>query len=439
MVRLDITGSGAEAIARALEAALRDERVASGEALPTVRGLAEELGVSPTTVAAAYRLLRHRGLIAGDGRRGTRVARRAPLLRRFPVPTASGAINVSDGNPDPSLLPDLKKLLARVELHDTLYGSACTLPALAEAARARLSADGIACDALTIVSGAMDGIERVLTTQLRSGDKVAVEDPGFAGVLDLVAALGLQAIPVEIDDEGMEPQALQAALAKGVHAVIVTPRAQNPTGAATSARRAAALRTILAAHPGTLLIEDDHAAGVAGQDLHTLCSRTTRRWAYLRSAGKSLGPDLRLAVLAGPEDVVAPVEARHILGIRWVSHILQGIVAQAWMTPAVTSTVAAAEKEYAARRRTLVEALAERGIAATARSGLNVWIPVREEAGALQALLTAGWSVAAGERFRLRTGPGLRVSIGRLPRARVPELANALASALAPVRPVAEV
>ncbi|HYC01282.1 MAG TPA: aminotransferase class I/II-fold pyridoxal phosphate-dependent enzyme [Candidatus Limnocylindrales bacterium] len=438
MLRLDITGSGAEAIARAIEAAVREERLSSGDSLPTVRGLAEQLGVSPTTVASAYRLLRHRGLIAGAGRRGTRVARRAPLLRRFPVPVATGAINVSDGNPDPTLLPDMKKLLARVHPQPTLYGTACVLPALAEAARQQLAADGIRADTLTVVSGAMDGIERVLTTQLRSGDKVAVEDPGFAGVLDLVTALGLQTVAVEIDDEGMKPKALSAVLARGVHAVIVTPRAQNPTGAAVSARRAAELRKILAAHASVLLIEDDHAAAVSGHALHSLSTRTTR-WAYVRSAGKSLGPDLRVAVLAGPEDVVAPVEARHILGIRWVSHILQAIVAEAWTSRSVTAVVAAAEAEYAARRAALIEALARHGVAATGRSGLNVWIPVREEAAPLQALLAAGWSAAAGERFRLHSGPGLRVSIGRLARDRIPALADAVADALGSAPAVAEV
>ena len=58
-----IQGSSAVEIAGSVEAAIRGERVAPGDPLPTVRGLAETLGVSPATVAAAYRTLRERGLV----------------------------------------------------------------------------------------------------------------------------------------------------------------------------------------------------------------------------------------------------------------------------------------------------------------------------------------------------------------------------------------
>lgn len=432
--RFGITGSSADAIARSVEQALEGGRLSEQGALPPVRTLAGSLGVSPTTVAAAYRMLRQRGLVVGQGRRGTRIARREPAAPRLPIPAVAGAVNLADGNPDPDLLPDLEPVLRRLPFPRDLYGASCVLPELAETGRRLLAADGIDASALSVVSGAMDGIERVLTTQLRCGDKVAVEDPAFAGVLDLLGALALVPVPFDLDVEGPLPDSFERAIASGVQAVILTPRAQNPTGAAISAARAAELRRILDRHPSVLLIEDDHAAGVAGAPLQLLHSRKRVRHAYLRSMAKALGPDVRVALLTGSADVVARVETRQIVGMRWVSRLLQRLVVAALDDRQVVAAVSRAEKEYAQRRRAVIDALAVHGVKATGASGLNVWVPVLEEGMAMQALALAGWCVAPGERFRVRSGPGVRVTVARMPVADAARFANAVAVALRPGR-----
>jgi DNA-binding transcriptional MocR family regulator len=147
------------------------------------------------------------------------------------------------------------------------------------------------------------------------------------------------------------------------------------------------------------------------------------KWAVLRSVSKVLHPDMRLAFLAGDETTVARVEGRQWLGPRWVSHILQAMVAELlrqgpgeW-----------ARETYAGRRTALIDALADHGIEAHGRSGLNVWIPVEEEAPAVTAALDAGWRVLAGERCRINTPPAIRVTTAVLPRHDAPELAQAIA------------
>jgi DNA-binding transcriptional MocR family regulator len=432
VVQKSITGSSAVELARSIEAGVREGRLRPGQRLPTVRHLAQARGLSPTTVAAAYRTLRTRGLLVAEGRRGTRVSGMPPVAPRRAPPVSADSRDLASGNPDPARLPPLGSALVRIDATPHLYADDYQLPALVRRAAARFRADGIPSDFVAVTSGALDAIERVLQAHLRPGDRVAVEDPAFSSVLDLCGALGLVPVPVPIDDAGLLPSALAEALERGVEALVLTPRAQNPTGAALDARRARELRRIVRRHPELLLVEDDHAGEVAGAPAFTLCTRRRPRWAVVRSVSKALGPDLRLALLTGDRDTLARVEGRQRLGFRWVSHLLQRLVLELWSEAASRRRVRAAARAYSARRRALLDALAARGIEAHGRSGLNVWIPVPEETPIVQALLEAGWAVSAGERFRLESRPAIRVTIAQLEPRETRRLAEDIAASLAP-------
>jgi DNA-binding transcriptional MocR family regulator len=431
--RNTITGSSAVEIARSVERALRQGALEPGARLPTVRALAGELGVSPATVASAYRALRQRGLLVGEGRRGSAIAPAPPLGARAAAPLPPHARDLTAGNPDAALLPDLHPVLAKLDATPHLYGGDPFEPALIRLARRQLEADGLPARALAVTSGALDGIERVLQAHLRPGDRVVVEDPGFISVFDLLRALALVAVPVAVDDSGVLPDALERALASGAHALILTPRAQNPFGSALDARRAREIRRVLREFPDALLIEDDHAAGVAGAPLESVGDGRAR-FAFLRSVSKGYGPDLRLAILSGDPETVARVEGRQRIGMRWVSHLLQRLVVALGSDRGVASLMRRAERTYTERRNALVRALAARGVPAHGRSGMNVWIPVVEEAPALAALLERGWALAPGERFRLRTRPAIRATIATLDAADAEKLAADVAEVLAPSR-----
>jgi len=154
----------------------------------------------------------------------------------------------------------------------------------------------------------------------------------------------------------------------------------------------------------------------------------------VRSFSKSLGPDLRDAVLAADAVTIGRVEGRQRLGMRWVSHLLQRLTLALWKDREVQALLRSAARSYTQRRNALLDALAAREIGAHGRSGLNVWIPVPEEAAIVTALAEAGFGVCAGERFRLDSPPAIRVSVGSLPAERASELAAALADALGPAR-----
>jgi DNA-binding transcriptional MocR family regulator len=408
-------GSSASELVADIEAAVRDGKLQPGSALPPVRTLAAELRLSPATVAAAYRDLRIKGIARGQRRAGTRITGAPPVAPRPSLVVPAGVRALVAGSPDPGLLPPFPAMISgRTEpVSPRLYGDAAMHPRLAELAAARLRADGIDPAHLAVVGGALDGVERVAGAWLRPGDRIAVEDPGYAPLLDLLAAMDITAEPVALDERGARPDALAAALARGGRGVVLVPRAQSPTGAAWDAGRAARLGAVLAGYPDVLVIEDDHAAEVAGSPAYTV-TKGRRRWVTIRSVSKSLGPDFRLAVLAGDAVSIGRVEGRQSLGTGWVSYLLQEAVVALWQDPATGRLLERANAAYAQRRATLIRDLAGRGIEALGQSGLAVWIPVADELSVTTAMLSRGWAIAPGERFRIASPPGVRVGIGTI-------------------------
>jgi DNA-binding transcriptional MocR family regulator len=419
-------------IAARIEVAIADGELAPGAQLPTVRELAAALTVSPATVAAAYRTLNQRGLVSASGRRGTVVTPQPPLRVRGARSLPAGTRDLATGNPDPALLPALGPALASVDPAHKLYGGPVNLPRLAELAEADFTADGITGD-IAVVGGALDGIERILQTQLKPGDRVVVEDPTWPRITDLVRATGLTPAPVPIDQYGLVPGELDRALRQGARAVIVTPRGQNPTGAALDSRRAELLREVLGRHREAVVVEDDYVAAVAGAPYFSVHDASAR-WVVIRSLSKVLGPDLRVAPVAGDPLTISRVEGRQLLGAGWVSHLLQQTAAQLWASPATADLLVRVERIYAERRNALVDALAGYGLEAHGRSGLGVWVPVTEESAAVQQLLERGWAVSAGERFRFSAPPGIRITTTDLEPADAQLLAAAIRDVAHPAR-----
>ncbi|MET9084151.1 aminotransferase class I/II-fold pyridoxal phosphate-dependent enzyme [Streptomyces sp. NPDC004237] len=432
-----IEGRGAAEIAASVERAVGSGELEPGQLLPPMRELATRLGVNPNTVAAAYRTLRERGVIETAGRRGSRIRPKPAITGRDQsrIDVPAGVRDLSSGNPDPALLPSLAPALAAVAAESdrapVLYGADPVEPELERISRAEFTADGVPEGPFTVTSGSLDAVERVLLAHLKPGDPVAVEDPGWGRTLDLVPALGLRTVPVAVDDEGPRPDGLRRALESGARALIVTARAHNPTGAAVSAARARALRAVLREHPHTVLIEDDHGHGIVDLPLHPLVGGT-HHWAFVRSVAKAYGPDLRLAALTGDATTVDRVSGRQRLGPGWVSRLLQRTVVRLWTDGAVDGPAVAAA--YRGRRDLLIDALADHGVEAHGRSGMNVWVPVPDETSVVSRLLHEGWAVAPGARYRLATPPGIRITVSTLTPEEAGPLAAAVAAAVVPAR-----
>lgn len=427
---------GAQAIFEQLRERILAGELSGGSPLPPVRELAEQCGINRNTAAAVYKRLVAAGLATTQGRLGT-VVKDATMLGELEgelrTATPNFAGDLSGGNPMPDLLPDPVTYLAKADYRPRLYGCETVHPALETLAQEWFADIGQEAWQVNVTHGAVDAIERLLMAYLIPGDAVAVEDPCFLGSIHTLKALGLRAVGVAMDGEGMMPEALDIALRGGVRALICTPRAHNPTGCSVSAQRAGELAAMLTAHPQVLLIEDDHFALLADTPYHSIMPHGCTRFACIRSVSKGLGPDLRLALVVSDVVSARRLRARLASGATWVSHVLQATVASMLSDESGRTQLDHARAFYRQHRRFLLDALEQRGLVTRQPcDGLNVWIPLaghspRSAHEVAHELARRGWIVRASAAFSLtQRQQAIRVTVSTLDEARAQRFADDL-------------
>ena len=378
----------------------------AGDRLPTVRELAVTLGVSPATVSQAWQALSRAGLIESRGRagsfvRGAASARLAPRMRGMAAPDDPVRLDLSRGTPDPLLLPALGPALSRVSVRAET-GSYQDEPVIPGLASVLATSWPSRAEAIVVVDGALDAISRTLDQVVRFGDRVVVEHPGFPPFLDLLDAFGAEAVPVRLDEHGMLPAGLAAALLRRPAALLLQPRAQNPTGASMTIERAEELARVIRSSDDAedlVVIEDDHSGLISTEGDVTLGTWLPDRVIHVRSFSKSHGPDLRIAALGGPRSLVERIMARRMLGPGWTSRMLQTILLDLLTDGASIDAVAEARRQYYTRQRALGDALRARGVPVAHADGINLWMPVLSERSTLVQLAAAEIRVAGGTPF----------------------------------------
>jgi len=412
-----------------------------GDRLPTVRQLSRRLGVSPTTVGEAWRTLAEIGAIETLGRNGSYVRqptgpgspRRYRRLVADPDDRGHFRIDLSTGTPDAALLPVLGPALANVSGRSltSTYLDHAVLPDLEKALRDSWPFDP---EELTVVDGALDALDRIAQVVVRLGDRVVVEHPTFPPLLDLLDRLGAVVIGVPLDDEGMQLDELERALATSPTALFLQPRAHNPTGVTMTSSRAQEIARVVAASPNgdqIVVVEDDHSGDIAIGEPVSIGRHLPRRTVHIRSFSKSHGPDLRLAAVAGTGEVISAASNRRMLGPGWSSRILQAVLVELLADDTTLRALEHARHEYAERRRRVVEILSSSGVTTTGSDGINLWIHVIDERAALVSLAAQGIGAAPGEPFMVdEHPPAMRLTIGLLgPSADLDGTAEMIASA----------
>lgn len=428
-------------IAGAIARLITSGELRPGDRLPTVRELSSQLGVSPATVSHGWRALAQAGLVVSKGRSGTFVTgvpRAAPTRAGGMTGGAESArLDLSLGTPDPALLPEIGSLLAHVasRAESTDYHQPPVVPELGRLLQADWPTGS---GGLTVVDGAMDAVARSLAAVVRFGDRVIVENPTFPHFLDYLDTIGVQAVPVAMDENGVLPDELARALALAPAAAVLQPRAQNPTGASMTAERAETLAKILGrSEHRCMVVEDDHSGAIVAAPDISLGRWLPDQVLHVRSFSKSHGPDLRIAALSGPEEVIDRIVATRMLGPGWTPRILQRLLYELLRDDTANRTVSQARTDYADRRRALTDALSKHGVVVAEGDGLNAWVPVADERSALVHLAANGIRVAPGGPFMVGEEAGqpqaVRVTVAPL-RDGIDDVARILATAAQPPR-----
>ncbi|MDW6059413.1 aminotransferase class I/II-fold pyridoxal phosphate-dependent enzyme [Streptomyces sp. FXJ1.4098] len=414
-----IKDASARGIAVAMTDLIRSGELAPGSSLPTVRALAGELAVSPSTVAEAWAVLRRHRMITTLGRRGSVVSGppSVPHPVRYERVGDFGThltLDLAVAAPDPALLPPPADALlagARTPLLNDYSRTAIT-DGLLEAVRDTWP---FAPEAWMAVDGGYAGVQLLCQALIVPGDRVMVEDPTAARLLDILEALDAQVVPVACDAEGPRADALARALDQRPALFLHQSRAQAPCGWTLSEQRAAALAAVLEDAPNVTVIEDDGIGPLATRPGASMGTHLPGRTALVRSYSKAYGPDLRLAVVGGPGELVERARVLRTFGSGWTSRILQDALAHLLTDAATTRRVQEAAERYGLRRGALAERLAGLGVPTLNQDGLMLWVPVADETSALVTLAARGVTVSPGGRFCVSySQPHIRVATSRL-------------------------
>ena len=221
---------------------------------------------------------------------------------------ARGLIPLSVGYPSSDLFPfeAMRKALGEsLERHDSRalqYTDIAGLPELVEQLAALSAERGGPEDPgdIIVTSGARQGLTLAARAVLRPGDAVACEAPTFMGVLESVKSIGTRVIPVPMDSEGLDVDALEALLGREeIRFLAIQPRCHNPTGLDLSPARRARLLELARRH-GFFIVEDGIYGDLRfeGEDPGTLRRESHGHVIYIDSLSKTVGGGLRVGWIA---------------------------------------------------------------------------------------------------------------------------------------------
>jgi len=442
----------------------------AGTRLPSLRRLAQELGVSRITVEAAYEALEAQGLIETRARSGTFVAAHAaaeaaphaarargglpwearlaaaanPARERVLGQVLRGAeggegVSFAWGAGDPRLFPvdAFRAIIGRILRHargaalgpEDTQGNAQLRASLAAYLR-RLDVPASA-EALAVTSGSQQAIDLVVTALVRPGERVAVEEPTWPGALGALEAAGAEIVGVPLDHEGMRLDVLERVLREGGLRLIYTvPTFHNPTGTVMPAGRRRELVRLAARH-GVPVLEDDalrevRFGGVLPPPLAALDA--SGNVILVGSFTKSVLPAARLGYLLAPAKLRDWVVARKRSRDLYCSPLLQRAMSAYLESGDAVRHWKRISRVYAARQRVMDAALARhfpRGVRwRRAAGGPVCWVQLPEGVSA-RALFSqavhAGVAFAPGEAFFVAPAdqPFIRLNFAAIDEARI--------------------
>ncbi|WP_148252994.1 MocR-like ectoine utilization transcription factor EhuR [Aidingimonas lacisalsi] len=419
-------------IARALSEAIRQGDLAPGTRLPTHRQLADSLGVSVQTISRAYAQAEKMGLVQARVGSGTWInalddRRESEYLRGQEPRWESPLIDMSIAHP---VCPPLhhmrfREALAQLAEQASPEAIAACRPIAgllhqreraSEWLETRFKVPGDADDRV-LCNGAAHGLMLAIATVVQHGDTVLTEALTDHGLIALSRTLGFQLRGVTIDDEGVVPDALDAACRRfRPRAICLTPTQLNPTGATMSEARRDAVADVLARH-GTWLIEDDVHALLEPPGLTPLTSRLTRQSFHITSLTKSTLPGLRAGYLTVPRGQLHHTLPR-LRATSWMATPLVFEIADLWLADGTIEELSSQQRELLEERQTLATRLLGHHPLMARPSSLHVWLslpPAWRAEELQQQAEQEGLSITTAAPFMVEHSPAprrIRLSLG---------------------------
>lgn len=371
------------AIADRLAADLQAGRVSPGQQLPTQRALADMLGIDFTTVSRGYAEARRRGLIDATVGRGTFV--RAPLRRdagQSPIdmsmnlPPLSAAADIAalvrDGITAITARPDFAMLMT----YRDSAGATADRSAGARWLHGRLG--HVPLERLLIAGGTQVAITAILTTYARHGDRVLTEAITYPGFRAAAEHLGLRMEGIAMDDEGLLPDALEAACQAGrAKLLYCSPTIHNPTTATMSETRRQQIADIARRH-GLTIIEDDSYGLLARNTPPALASLAPDITIYLGGLSKVLTPALRVTYMAVPDAWTAERLAGALRAVSQMTPPVMLALASHWIQEGIATRLLASLRDEAVARQRLAISRLPRASIKTAPESYHLWLHLPE-------------------------------------------------------------
>ena len=429
----------ADAIARDIAAG----RLAEGARLPPQRRLAASLGIDFTTVSRAYAEAQARGHVESHVGRGTfvkgAVAQAEPDRARARDEDLS--MNMPPEPTDPELLRRMKAGLGYVSanLLDLLrYQSPVGSERDRTAASMWLSMRGLApaMERIAVTPGAHATMAAILSLIARPGDAILCEAITYPGLRNIAARLRLRLVGVEMDAEGVIPEALaQAIAAHAPKALYLNPTLQNPTTLTVPEARRLALAQVLLDRELTL-IEDDAYGFIPARAPAPLAAHAPELTWHIGGLAKCIGAGLRLAYTIAPTPRCALHLAQAVKALSVMPSPLSMALTTQWIEDGTADAIRRfIRAETAARQQIAAEALAGFDFAA-APHAFNLWLTLPEgvtRADVAIRMARRPLGLMPADAFTVLGAPEEKMRVclgGSLPRERLPETLRHLSNAL---------
>ena len=390
------------ALSRTIMEMVAEGELAAGMRMPTVREVAEALGMSPAGVAAAWRELVDWRVFETKRRGGTIVlgpalARRATRYDVMMKASVGIPLNLGHLTPDKSILPPL----------DRAFAAALKDPGLHEATPAPISAmlrEAVEPNwpfqpgFMMATHGGIAAAELALQTSVRPGDRVIVDSPTVSRVLDILESLGARAVPVTYRDGGPDLGELKKALATRPAAFVYQPVGNHPTGFSVTPDWIEQAADLLAeAHMP--IIELVQAPLMHAQPWLSLGSRLPRIVVHVHAYNFFTGTDLRVGVVGGSDYYIDRMWQKLTFSSGWVSRILQNALAFQLSDPEALADVRTYVEACRSRHAIMLYSLRRVGFDLPKTDGPTIWLPVPDEYVVTNQLSSRGIVLHPGSYF----------------------------------------